>query len=377
MIYADNAATTQMDKEAYEDMQSILVNMYGNASEPYSFSRPLKKLLKQAREDIAECIHAEPEEIYFTSGGTESDNWALKGLILPIIHRHPHIVTSEIEHHAVLRSCKSLERLGCVIDLVPVDGNGLVDPICLRKKLTASTEMASIMFSNNEVGTIEPIRNLVEISHARNIIFHTDAVQAIGHVPVDVKKLGIDMLSASGHKFNAPKGIGFLYLRKGIKLMPLHDGGAQEFGMRAGTENVAAIVAMAKALKINCEKIEEHCNLLKHLEDVLLDELDANKVEYFRNGHANRVPGNLSLSFPGFEGEMLLHRLDLKGICVATGSACNSERAEISHVLKAMNIPERNAIGTIRVSFGRYNKEEDARQIGQAIAHITGHHKHR
>lgn len=366
MIYADNAATTKLDIEVFEAMKPYLLNQYANASQPYSFSRTAKKALKEAREIIALSVGAKPKEIYFTAGGTESDNWAIKGTMLSPGERKE-VITSEIEHHAVLNSVESIKNLGFSVRYLSVDSFGIVQPETLRQTISSQSKLVSVMLSNNEVGTIEPIAELSEIAHSQGAFFHTDAVQSIGHIPVDVKALGIDMLSASAHKFNGPKGVGFLYVREGVQILPFIDGGAQEYGKRAGTENIASIVGMATALERSCSNVEYNASYLNRLETLLLSILTEAKIDYLRNGAAFCVPGNISLSFKDARGEMLLHRLDLMGICISTGSACNSKNTQISHVLRAMNIPEGYASGTIRVSLGKDNTEEDVRKIGNAL----------
>lgn len=370
MIYVDNAATTQLAPEALAAMMPYLQNEYGNASQPYSFSRSAKKALKEARETIAACINALPEEIYFTSGGTESDNWALKGTML-VSGDQRAFLTSQIEHHAILRSAFAIENMGYPVAYLPVDGYGIVQPNTLEKYIHVSTKLVSVMFSNNEVATIEPIKELAAIAHKHGALFHTDAVQAVGHVPIDVKALDVDMLSASAHKFNGPKGIGFLYVKNSCQLKPYADGGNQEFGMRAGTENVASIVGMAVALKMNVDHMGEHTDHLLRLERQLLARLDEASLDYRRNGAPSHIYGNVSLSFKGVEGEMLLHRLDLKGICVSTGSACNSKNTQISHVLQAMNLDEEYAVGTIRVSLGKSNTADEVNIIADSIISIV------
>ena len=369
MIYADNAATTQLAPEALTVMMPFLQTEYGNASQPYAFARAAKKALKEARETIATCINAFPDEIYFTSGGTESDNWALKGTMFEYGDQRA-LITSQIEHHAVLHSATAIERMGYPVAYLPVDSHGTVLPETLKGYIRNNTKLVSVMYSNNEVGTIEPIKELCTIAHLNGSLFHTDAVQSVGHVPIDVKELDVDMLSASAHKFNGPKGVGFLYIKKGTKLCPYIDGGAQESGMRAGTENVAAIVGMAEALKNNCEKMNEHAEHLMLLEGVILDRLASSHIIYKRNGAQKHVPGNMSLSFKGASGEMLLHRLDLMGICISTGSACDSQNTKISHVLEAMNLEEGYAEGTIRISFGKDNTIGEAKIIGDSIIKI-------
>lgn len=368
-IYADNAATTRLSSEALAAMMPYLNSEYGNASQPYSFARSAKRALREARETIAMCINADPEEIFFTSGGTESDNWAIKGTMLEYGDLRT-LITSQIEHHAVLNSAVTLEKLGYPVKYLPVDANGTVLPITLQNTINQQTKLTSVMLSNNEIGTIQPIQELCEIAHNYGALFHTDAVQAVGHIPIDVHVLDVDMLSASAHKFNGPKGIGFLYVKKGTMIHPYSDGGAQEFGMRAGTENVASIVGMAEALRVNCENMDAQTAHLLSLEDIILQKLRLAAVDYMRNGAQKHVPGNLSLSFNHVSGEMLLHRLDLMGICVSTGSACDSRNTEISHVLSAMNIPREYAEGTIRVSLGKNNTIEDVEAIATAIISI-------
>ena len=369
MIYADNAATTQLAPEALAAMMPYLQTEYGNASQLYSFSRETKKALKEARETIAACINALPEEIYFTSGGTESDNWALKGTML-VYGDHRALITSQIEHHAILHSAKAIEKMGYPVAYLPVDGFGIVSSETLEKYITDNTKLVSVMFSNNEVGTVEPIKELASIAHKFGALFHTDAVQALGHVPIDVKELNVDMLSASAHKFNGPKGIGFLYIKKGCEINPYADGGSQEFGMRAGTENVAAIVGMATALQLNVHHMQENTRKLLSLEQQLVESLDKVGIDYKRNGALKHVPGNMSFSFRGYEGEMILHRLDLKGICVSTGSACDSKNTQVSHVLQAMHIDEEYALGTIRISLGVSNTVDEVKIIADAISSI-------
>lgn len=365
MIYADNAATTKLDMDAFEAMKPFLLEEYGNASQPYSFSRAGRRALRDARITIAECIGALPEEIYFTSGGTESNNWAIKmgaGC-------EGEVITSSIEHHAVLNSCKALERTGRGVSYLPVTREGIVDLETLENAILERTKLVSIMYVNNEVGSIQPIRELAQAAHQRGICFHTDAVQGVGHIPIDVREAGVDMLSASGHKFNGPKGVGFLYIKNGTEISAFMDGGSQERQYRAGTENVAAIVAMAVALRKNCLALEEAIEHLRRLECMILDRLRLSGVDFIRNG-GKGIPGNISLSFRTMDGETLLHRLDLKGICVSTGSACDGAKTQVSHVLKAMEVPLEYARGTIRISLGVRNTEEEALRIAQSLIDI-------
>lgn len=369
-IYADNAATTQLDKGAFEAMIQWLFEEYGNASQPYAFARKPKRALAEARETIASCINARPEEIFFTSGGTESDNWVIKSSAFSDPNQRA-TITSAFEHHAVLHSCEFVERLGYPVAYIRPTASGEIRPEILEDYLTNNTRLVSVMFANNELGSIQPIKRLCEVTHAHGALFHTDAVQAVGHLKIDVQELGIDMLSASAHKFNGPKGIGFLYIRKGVELMQYIDGGSQESGHRAGTENIASIVGMATALKNNCDKLEYNQRHILTLEKQLLYGLDEVGLKYLRNGGANTLPGLISLSFSGADGEAILHRMDLMGISISTGSACNSVNTEISHVLKVISLDESLAKGTIRISLGKDNTKEDVRAIITALAKIV------
>ena len=370
-IYADNAATTRLDGAALEAMTPWLLEEYGNASQPYTFARKPKRALAEARATIAECIGASPEEIYFTSGGTESDNWVIKSSAFSDLGKRT-MITSAFEHHAVLHSCTAIQRLGYPVTYISPSNDGYITPALLEENITDCTRLVSVMFANNEIGTIQPIRRLCEIAHAHGALFHTDAVQAVGHVKINVQELGIDFLSASAHKFNGPKGIGFLYIRSGVELIPYADGGAQENAHRAGTENVASIVGMAAALKRNCDLLQQHQLHILNLEQQLLSHLDTAGIPYKRNGGASSLPGLLSLSFTGQDGEAILHRMDLMGISISTGSACDSVNTEISHVLKAIGLDEDHAKGTVRISLGRYNSETDVEAIAAALTKIVG-----
>lgn len=367
-IYADNAATTQLDPQAFEAMIPWLRDEYGNASQPYSFSRKPKKAIAEARAVIAECINADPEEIYFTSGGTESDNWVVKGSAFSDPD-HRAMITSQIEHHAVLRSCAAIERIGYPVAYLPTDEDGRILPETLDRNISDRTRLVSVITANNEIGTIQDIAGLADISHAHGAMFHTDAVQAVGHIPIDVKALDVDMLSASAHKFNGPRGIGFLYIRKGIKVCPFMDGGGQENKNRAGTENTAAIVGMSIALMNNIKNMMHTSDSIRSLENLLITKLLEAGLVFRRNG-ANTLPGLISLSFQNSSGEMLLHRMDLKGICVSTGSACNGSSDEISHVLQAIHLPDEYAKGTVRISLGKQNTESDIIKIAESLKQI-------
>lgn len=368
MIYADNAATTKLDAEAFEAMKPYLLNEYGNASQPYAFSRIPRKALLEARRTIAECINAAPDEIYFTSGGTESDNWAIKGVSFAASEKKE-IITTAIEHHAILNSCGELQQLGYPISYLEPTSKGTVESDRLKEKITSETGLVSIMFANNEIGTMQPIRELCSLAHSKDVLFHTDAVQAVGHVKIDVQELGVDMLSASAHKFNGPKGIGFLYIRKGTKIIPYANGGAQENGMRAGTENIASIVGMSIALKNNCTKLSESAKHVNDIENELISILKENNLDFIRNGE-NQTPGNISLSFKNWDGELILHRLDLMGVCISTGSACDGKSNRISHVLKAIHMPAEYATGTIRISLNKDNTMEEIKYIANCLVSL-------
>ena len=372
-IYADNAATTKLDIDAFEAMKPYLFEEYANPSGAYSFSKKTKRALKEARRTIAECINAEPKQIIFTSGGTESNNHAIKHFT--ILGDICHVVTSAIEHHSVLNAC---ENSGFEQFIIPVDEYGMVSADELEKVLkrdrpviaSCDSTLVTIMSSNNEIGTIQPIQKLAEIAHRYGAIFHTDAVQAIGHIPIDVKSIGIDMLSASAHKFNGPKGIGFLYSKNGF-LQSYHHGGAQEFGMRAGTENVPAIVGMAAALKKNVTQMEQNTIHLNCLTELFLSTLRNSTIDFILNGHpTERLPGNINISFKGRSGEGLMHMLDLKGICISTGSACDSTNQQVSHVIQAIGVPADYRNGTIRVTFGKENTEQEAVDIAKTLIKI-------
>ena len=375
-IYADNAATTKLNMAAFEAMKPFLINDFSNPSQPYSFSRASKKAIKKSREIIANCIGAEPNEIYFTSGGTESDNWAIKRFSSSADSKV--IITSNIEHHAVLNACESV-RNKADINYLCVDEKGRVNDSELESLLLSMNQgscpscrsiLVSVMLANNEIGTIQDIGSLANVAHKYGATFHTDAVQAVGHIDIDVKKLNVDLLSASAHKFNGPKGIGFLYIKKGTLIEPYINGGHQEMGCRAGTENVASIVGMAVALQENCKCIDQNQKHIAQLEQQLIDGLDDFEIDYIRNGSENHLPGNINISIKGASGEALLHRLDLMGICVSTGSACDSVNNQVSHVIKAIKVPEEYAEGTIRISLGRENTPEEVDAISKALARI-------
>lgn len=364
-IYADNAATSPLSHKAYRAMVPFLVDEYGNASQPYAFARKPKKALQEARAMIADSIGAKPEEIFFTSCGTESNNWIVQGAF----RQGMHVVTSAIEHHSILRPC----ALGDTT-IVPVNSDGIVLCDEFRKAFVMDKRgLASFMFANNEIGSIEPIAELADMAHHHKWFFHTDAVQAVGHTSINVLELGVDMLSASAHKFNGPKGIGFLYIKKGLVWPSLLYGGSQEYNHRAGTENVASIVGMAVALLENVNSLENNINYISSLESQLLTGLKDTDISFKRNGGSNHLAGIISLSFPNKDGEAILHRLDLQGVSVSTGSACDSKDTQVSHVLKAIGLEEKYAKGTIRISLGKYNTKDEIRTIVNALKKTCNH----
>ena len=370
-IYADHAATTKLSDKALAVMMQYLQDNYKNPSTLYSSARVPRKAIADARETIATAIGSFPNEILFTSGGTESDNWAIKNVLFSSDTSRKKIITSCIEHHAILNSCKVMEKLGFEVIYLPVGKDGLVSTDTLEKEMGNDIALVSIMFANNEIGTIQNIKELALVAHKYGALFHTDAVQAVGHIEIDVKELDIDMLSASAHKFNGPKGIGFLYVKNGVEIHSLITGGSQESGKRAGTENVASIVGMAEALKENVSSIEANSKYLFSLERLFLDKLKKNNIDFIVNGSTNKNPGNISLSIADLDGEVLLHRLDLKGIEVATGSACDSVNTQISHVIRAINVPKKYARGTIRISLGMDNSIEDIEIMAQELSDIV------
>ena len=367
-IYADHAATTPLLPEALEAMSPYLKEDFGNPSSLYGRGVKARHAVDKARHDIAGCIHARQNEIFFTSSGTESDNWALEGICKALKNKGKHIIVSSIEHHAVLNTCTALEADGVDVSYLPVKANGMVEASELERSIRPDTVLVSIMLANNEIGTIQDIKTLTAIAHDHGVLFHTDAVQAISHIPVNVKRLGVDLMSASAHKFNGPQGCGFLYVKHGTPILPFHYGGQQEFGMRAGTENVAGIVGMATALQYHVKNMRESEKRLKDMAKTFKDIISTNIPQAVFNGDSRkRLPGHVSVSFPGHDGEALLHLLDLKGICVSTGAACNSRSTEVSHVLRAIGLPNDVVKGTLRVTFGRGNTVQDAEIIANTL----------
>lgn len=359
-IYFDNAATTRIRPEVAQVMIEKLSESYGNPSSIYKIARENKKIIEDNREIIANVINCDKNEIYFTGGGSESNNWALKGIAESYKSKGKHIITSNIEHHAILHVCQHLETMGYEVTYLPVDKEGLIDINDLKNAIRKDTILISIMFANNEIGTIQPIEEIGKIAKENGILFHTDAVQAIGHTPVDVKALNIDLLSMSAHKFYGPKGIGALYIKRGIKIMPLIHGGAQEKNRRAGTENILGIIGMGKAIELAQKELDEETKRLKKLNDRLIDGILEKIPHCWLNGsREKRLPGNCNISFEFIEGESVLILLDMNGVCASSGSACTSGSLDPSHVLLAIGLPHEQAHGSLRLSLGLFNKEED------------------
>ena len=372
MIYLDNAATTRTDPKVVEAMLPYFSEYYGNPSSVYEFSGISKKAVTDAREILARSIGAKTQEVYFTAGGSESDNWAIKAAAEAFSHKGKHIITSKIEHHAVLHTCQYLEQKGYEVTYLDVDENGIIKLEELKKAVRPDTILISIMFANNEIGVIEPIKEIGQIAKERGIVFHTDAVQAYGHVPINVDEYGIDMMSASAHKINGPKGIGFLYIRTGVKIRSFIHGGAQERKRRAGTENVPGIVGFGKAAEIAMETMEERSQKERELRDYLMEKVLA-QVPYTRvNGHRSlRLPNNCNFSFQFIEGESLLIMLDMAGICGSSGSACTSGSLDPSHVLLAIGLPHEIAHGSLRLTLSQENTREEMDYVAGQIAKIV------
>lgn len=370
-VYADNAATTAVSPEVLEAMLPFYKEVYGNPSSLYSLGREAKAPLEEARATVAGCLGALPQEIYFTSCGSESDNWAIKGAARALKAKgKTHIITSAFEHHAVLHTCQALEREGFQVTYLDVHRDGLVRPQEVEAAITEKTALVTIMYANNEIGTIQPIPEIGAICKKHGVLFHTDAVQAVGNVPIDVKAQNIDMLSLSGHKLHAPKGVGALYVRRGVALQTFLDGGAQERGKRAGTENVAGIVGLATAIQRACSTIEERRERLTPMRDKLIEGLSKIERSHLNGDPTRRLPGNVSFCFEGVEGESLLLLLDLKGVCASSGSACTSGSLDPSHVLLSIGLPHEVAHGSVRLSFGDYNTMEDVDYILEVLPPI-------
>ncbi|MBQ7066249.1 MAG: cysteine desulfurase NifS [Lachnospiraceae bacterium] len=371
LIYLDNAATTKTAPEVVEAMLPYFTNFFGNPSSIYSFAAESKKAIADAREKIANSLGAKSNEIYFTAGGSESDNWALKATAEAYGNKGKHIITSKIEHHAILHTCEALEKKGYEITYLDVDEYGVVKLEQLKEAIREDTILISIMFANNEIGTIQPIKEIGNIARERGILFHTDAVQAYGHVPINVDEYNIDMLSASGHKLNGPKGIGFMYIRKGVKIRSFVHGGAQERSRRAGTENVTGIVGFGKAVELAFANLEERNKKETQLRDYLIEKIQK-EIPYCRlNGHRElRLSNNVNFSFRFIEGESMLIKLDFAGICASSGSACTSGSLDPSHVLLAIGLPHEIAHGSLRITVGYENTMEEMDYVVENLKKI-------
>jgi cysteine desulfurase len=375
MIYLDHAATTAINKYVLKEMMPYLMNQYGNPSSIYSFGRKSRKAIENARQQVATAINAKKSEIYFTSGGTEADNWAIKGIAQYYKKKGKHIITTTIEHHAVLNSCKRLEKEGFEISYLPVDNDGKISIEDLRKAIRSDTILISIMMANNEIGTLEPIAEIGKIARERNIIFHTDAIQAVGSIPIDVEELQVDLLSISAHKFYGPKGVGALYIKKGTGIKALMDGGEQEKGKRASTENVSAIVGMGKAIEIANKDLMQYQKQMCYLRDKAIEEILKSIPNAKLNGHAvDRLPGNVNITFNGMEAESMILKLDKMGFAVSSGSACASGSTETSHVLKAIGLSHEMAQCSLRFTFGTENNISDVEELVKAVKKIYSVH---
>ena len=371
-FYFDNAATTKIRPEVLNAMMPYLTEEYGNPSSLYCIGRKAKRAIEKAREQVANLINADKQEIYFTGCGTESDNTALKGIAYKYKEKGNHIITSKIEHNAILESCKFLEKQGFEVTYLNVNEDGRINLQELERTITDKTILISIMFANNEIGTIQPIKQIATIAHKRNIVLHTDAVQAVGNVPIDVKNMGIDMLSMSGHKIYGPKGIGALYIKKGIEFEKFMDGGHQEKNKRAGTENLAGIVGIGKACELAMKNLDCHIQNVKILRDYYIEKVKQNIPNIKINGSMeHRLPGNANISFEGIDSTALLLELDKKGICVSSGSACNSGEAAPSHVLTAIGLNSDLAKSAVRVTFGEFNSKIEVDYLVQNLKEIV------
>lgn len=371
-IYMDNAATTPLKREVLDTMLPYLTEEYGNASSIYATGRDARRALDEARQTAADALGAKANEIYFTSCGSEADNWAIKGVAYAHQNRGKHIISTQIEHHAVLHTLQYLEKQGFEVTYLPVDEYGLISLDDLKDAIRADTILITVMFANNEIGTIEPIKEIAQIAHEHKVIFHTDAVQAVGHVPIDVKDLGVDLLSLSAHKLYGPKGVGALYIKNGVKLDTFMHGGAQERGRRAGTENVAGIVGLAKALALATADLEQNIARMTSLRDRLIDGVQK-QIPFCRlNGHpTKRLCNNINFSFQYIEGESLLLMLDMKGVAASSGSACTSGSLDPSHVLLAIGLKHEIAHGSLRLSIGDFTTEEDIDYVLEVLGPIV------
>lgn len=371
-VYLDNAATTALSPKVLEKMMPYLTDTYGNASSPHSFGQVARIGVEHAREQVARAINADPSEIVFTGCGTESDNTVLFGVAERYAKKGDHIITTNVEHHAILHSCAALEKKGIKVTYLPVDKDGLVTPEQVRDAITDKTILVSVMFANNEVGTIMPIPEIAAVCHEKGVLFHTDAVQAAGHVPIDVKAMGIDMLSISGHKFHGPKGVGVLYERKGIRLPSYIIGGEQEKGRRAGTENVAGIVGLGEALELAVTNMSETSARMTRMRDRLIEGIEATIPEVKLNGHrTKRLPNNVNFSIKYIEGESILLMLDMAGIAASSGSACTSGSLDPSHVLLALGLTHEVAHGSVRMTLGDDTTDEDIDYVLETLPKVA------
>ena len=371
-VYADNAATTAVSKTALDAMMPYLTDYYGNPSSLYAFAQKAKEALEEARATVASIIGAEPREIYFTSGGSEADNQAIVSMAkFGALKGKKHLISTKFEHHAVLHTLKALEKQGFEVTLLDVHEDGIVRLEDLEAAIREDTALVTIMFANNEIGTIQPIKEIGELCRSKGIPFHTDAVQAMGHIPVNVKEMNIDLLSMSGHKFHAPKGVGVLYAKRGLPLFNIIEGGAQERGKRAGTENIPGIVALAAALKESVEHMEENTAKIIPMRDKLFAELSKIPHSKINGSLEHHVPGTVNMCFEGIEGESLLLLLDSKGICASSGSACTSGSLDPSHVLLSIGLPHEVAHGSLRLSIGEYNTMEEIDHICQVVPQVV------
>lgn len=368
-VYFDNSATSRPDDAVIDAMLPFLREHYGNPSSLHGYGAEVRRAMEVSRENIAKLIGAEPREIIFTSGGTESDNLALKGFAMTNRKKGRHIITSSIEHHAVLHTCEYLQKNGFEVTFLKVDSEGLIDLSDFEKAFRPDTILASIMYANNEIGTIQPIRALAELASSKEVAFHTDAVQAVGHIPIDVKTDKVSMLSMSGHKFYGPKGVGALYVRKGVRLEPLLHGGGHERGLRSSTENIPGIVGMGKAAELAMENMTEESKRLARLRDMLIDGVLRKVPQSHLNGHrTKRLPNNANFRFDFIEGEGLVLHMDMRGFAVSTGSACSTKSLEPSHVLLAIGLRPEDAHGSLRLSLGKDNNEEEVKQFIEALS---------
>ena len=372
IIYMDNAATTATRPEVMEKMLPYFTEHYGNPSSIPSVGRDARRAIENARRQVAEALGAQPREIYFTAGGSESDNWAIRCASKALAKKGKHIITSQIEHHAVLHTCDYMEKQGYEVTYLPVDSEGRVSVEDVKKAIRPDTVLISIMAANNEIGTLQPIREIGQVAHEAGVLFHTDAVQAVGAVPIDVNEWNVDMLSLSGHKFHGPKGIGALYIRKGVKISNLIFGGAQERGLRAGTENLPGIVGLGEAIELAVKELPEYTRRMTQLRDKLIDGILSSVPDVRLNGHrTQRLPGNVNVSVRYVEGEALLMRLDLAGVEASSGSACTSGSLDPSHVLLAIGLPHEIAHGSLRLSLGTENTEADVDYVLEKLPGIV------